>query len=54
MVGGATSGPIILAASRMVVPLGTSMVTPSIVTFGIITSSLVLVNGSIGSNVLRL
>jgi hypothetical protein len=33
MVGGATSGPSIRAAWRMVVPSGTSMVWPSMVTF---------------------
>ena len=33
MVGGATSGPIIRAACKMVVPFGTSISIPSIVTF---------------------
>jgi hypothetical protein len=32
MVGGATSGPIFLAAFKIVVPFGTSTVMPSIVT----------------------
>ncbi len=35
MAGGATSGPIMRAACKMVVPSGTSMVRPSIVTLGI-------------------
>jgi hypothetical protein len=42
MVGGATSGPIIRAAFKMVVPSGTSICIPSMVILAIIYLSSIL------------